>query len=112
MLNPPQILLINRQIQAILPKRPIGPRNPTLHPARHHQDNPYPERSELQAQRVAVGLQGALGGVVDAAEDVRGYGGDGADVDDFAAGADHEGGELADDLDDGDDVCGEGGVDV
>lgn len=112
MLNPPQILLLNRQIQTILSQRPIRPRNATLHPPRDHQNNPDPKRRQLQAQRVAVRLQRALGRVVDGAEDVGRHGGDGADVDDLALGADEEGGELADRGDDGDDVGGEGGLDV
>ena len=49
-------------------------------------------------------MQSPLCGVVDGAEDVGGYGGYGADVDDFTFGADDQGGELADYGDDGEDV--------
>lgn len=55
-------------------------------------------------------MQSGFGGVVDGAEDVGDDGGDGADLDDSATGADQEGREGLADVHDGEEVGFEGGA--
>lgn len=82
MLNPPLKVLTNIQIQTLLPQHSIRPRNATLHASRHHNQDPHIEGFEFETQGLRVGVQSGFGGVVDGAEDVGYYGGDGADVED------------------------------
>ena len=109
---PPAIIRLQRLIRTPFRQRVLRPRDIALHPARDHRDNIDSQRSQLDAQRVAVRVQGGFRGVIDRAEDVGDDAGHGTDLDNGAAGADQERGEEGADLHHCKDVRGEYGVDL
>lgn len=66
------------------------------HGAGHGDHDADVEGLELQPEHARVAVDGALGGGVDGAEDVRADGADGGDVDDEASRGDEELGERLD----------------
>ena len=112
MLLPPPIIRLKRRIRTPFWQRPLRPREVTLHPACNHRNNINSERRQLNAQRVAVRVQGSLRRVVDRAEDVGDDAGQGTDLNDGTAGADQERGKDRADLHHGEEVRSERGVDL
>ena len=112
MLLPPLIIPLKRRIRTPFRQRPLRPREIALHPTRNHRNNIDSERCQLNAQRVAVRVQGGFRRVVDRAEDVGNDAGQGTDLNNGTTGADQERGEERADLHHGEEVCGERGMDL
>ena len=70
MLHAPSVLRLDRQVQAVARELAVNAGNVRLDATCEDRDDLHAEWRQLKPQRVAVGMQGGLGGVVCGAEDV------------------------------------------
>lgn len=93
MLLPPVVVLPDRLIVTAVRQTALRPCNPALDPTGDDGDDGDAERRQLDAEGVAVSVEGRLGGVVDGAEDVGYHSRHRPDLDDRPFRSHEQGGE-------------------